>query len=1165
MTKLRAWHKYRVSLGLLGWWLMSGGIMAQGSVILTDTLRMPGPDSLLLQQPWVVPGSLSVTDSSGMKLAPDTYALQEIGGILRPVGTWAPGEYHIRYRAFQRGPSPKITLRPLPSDTFSYGPGKIYYVDEPRSANDGIFWETDKIKKSGSLSRGITVGNNRSLSLNSGLRLQLEGDLGDGLTIVGAISDENIPIQPDGTTQQLSDFDRIFIRLAKNEYSTTLGDFEIEQKGSRFADLYRNVQGIKFGWQDKQTNISVAGAVAKGKFHTNSFQGIDGVSGPYRLTGRNGERFFIVLAGSERVYLNGNLMKRGENLDYIINYNTAEVTFTSTHVITNITRIVVDFEYNDQFYNRSLVVTTMDQKLLNDKLRVRFSYARDADNPNAPFTNDRAYALVRDTLSQVGDVSGQVTTPGIFNVGWDKDAVRYQVADTLINAVPYRYYKYSRDSTQAVYSMFFSFVGEGNGDYEPDRSGINANVFVWVAPGPSGASQGSYAPIRSWVLPRLLQVTDTRVDFHFNKHLRISSETAISAEDKNRLSPINDEDNIGLAQRTVLSLDNINLGDTMKLSAQLVQQYIAQRYENLDRVYQAEYGRVWDLDAGEARRDESIVEAKAQLTYPGKGSIEVEGGIRSVGPGRLSDRQVITLESRQRHFVQGRYMLTRIARQDSLVRQSLWLRQEGDLFFQIGAWQPGVVLWIEDRNIEKMGSALGSFSFTDLKPYLRRTGKNFSLEASFNYRRDREFLLDSLRLKSIASTSFLKASFRPTTAFELQQVTAYRRLDVQDSLFQSQGLKDSRTLNTNWQMTLNPAKRWVYANFVYEVTAEQLAKQEIRYLEVNPGQGQYVWLDSLFNNDGIQDIGEFQLATNPLVANFIRVVVPSRDLSPTTRLSLSGNVRWDFRQVIAASGPWWKETIRQTRLNTTVRITQNKSRGSDVAAYFVNLGNWENDSSILNANYSLRQDLTFFQNSPRGDIRFSWLDNQSVLFLTTGQEQRVSRYLGLGQRLNLNESRSLENDIRIGRRALMAENFPERNYLIPYIEWNPKVNVQWNRKIRVTGGYTFKNSTNESSDGQGDSRVQQHRIGLDSRFNLGERNNIFVKAELVRLNQVGEPPVAAAFEMKEGLEPGWNGLWQGFFTWYLLQNVEFSVTYDGRAAAGQSIIHTGRIQVRAFF
>ncbi|TAE46405.1 MAG: hypothetical protein EAZ89_20150, partial [Bacteroidetes bacterium] len=377
--------------------------VAQAQTLWQDTLRGQAGDTIRLSHRLIAPLSDTLRDAQGNIIGREAYTLDPFAGWILIHSASDDTVFRIRYRFF---PGEKISLRTYepPRDTGRTELPTDYIEELAARPESDAFWEdSEGISKSGSLTRGITGGNNRSLSVNSGLRLQLEGDLGDGLTITGNITDENVPLQPDGSTQQLSDFDRIFIRLAKGPLSVTIGDYEAEQKQSRFASYYRNVQGLKLGYKTQNSDISVSGAVAKGKFHSNSFPGLDGVAGPYRLTGRNGERFFIVLAGSERVYLNGKLMQRGENLDYIINYNTAEVTFTSRHVITNVTRIVIDFEYNDRYFNRSLLLVNAGQKVAGGKVQLRFTYARDGDNPNAPFDDPEAYNAIRDSLRAAGD------------------------------------------------------------------------------------------------------------------------------------------------------------------------------------------------------------------------------------------------------------------------------------------------------------------------------------------------------------------------------------------------------------------------------------------------------------------------------------------------------------------------------------------------------------------------------------------------------------------------------------------------------------------------------------------------------------------------------------------------------------------------------------------
>ena len=185
---------------------------------------------------------------------------------------------------------------------------------------DDIFGQN--LQKSGSIVRGFTVGSNRDFSLNSGLRLQLAGKIASDIDIVAALTDENTPIQPEGTTQTLQEFDKVFVEVRSTDVAATLGDFNLELVGTEFARLNRKLQGAKatadyrLGFSNGSTIISAA--TTRGKFNTNQFAGVEAVQGPYRLTGANNEREIIVIAGTERVYINGEQQTRGETNDYTI-------------------------------------------------------------------------------------------------------------------------------------------------------------------------------------------------------------------------------------------------------------------------------------------------------------------------------------------------------------------------------------------------------------------------------------------------------------------------------------------------------------------------------------------------------------------------------------------------------------------------------------------------------------------------------------------------------------------------------------------------------------------------------------------------------------------------------------------------------------------------------
>ena len=1146
-------------------------LFGQQNPVQTDSLNLAPGDTAWLSHGFIVPYSEILTDSLGQPIEEKGYEIDYPGGwLLIKDSSEVKKSYLLSYRYFTRHPQKEVALRKIriTADTAKTETMVDVFLDDPMQAESEAFWETSQIRKSGSLSRGLTLGNNRGLSVTSGLRLQLEGDLGDGLKIVGAITDENLPVQPDGTTQQISDFDKVFVKLMKDPLQLTIGDFEVSRKHTRFANVYRNVLGVQAGFERKGSRASVSGAVAKGKFHTNSMPGIDGVSGPYRLTGKNGERFFFVLAGSERVYLNGKLMTRGENQDYIINYNTAEVTFTARHVITNVSRIVIDFEYNDQYYNRSLLTADLQQRFLKDKVKLGFSYSRDADNANAPFGNTRAFEEAREVLGMAGDSNDQAFTSGVDSVGYLDGALRYERRDTVINGMNYERYIRSQDSS-AVYLVFCSFVGQGNGFYRRVRSVAGGeNVFEWIAPDENGRPRGDYAPIRKWVLPRLLEVADVQLNWQLSKHLELYNETAVSRDDKNRLSRLGDDDNTDIASRTGIRAQNLALSDSLNLSVDAYYQYVGARYTNLDRVYQAEYDRVWDLKQEEGMRIERIGMARMGLEWERKAKLEAEGGFRNTGPGKQAYRQMVSLQSYMPRFLQGNYTLTHISSEDQAVnRNSSWLRNEGDVFAPLGNWRLGSVIWMEDKK-EQYGDSLGnnSFSFVDLKPYIKTVNtKKFDGEASINYRYDKAWSGGLLKDKSRAYTWYLKTQYRPSRVLNLRQITAFRQLDIIDTSFVAEGLENSRVINSNLQLTFAPKNRLLYTNLIYDISSERLAQREVRYIQVNPGQGQYVWLDSLFNRDGIQDIEEFQLANNPLIADFIRVVVPSRDLFPSTRLSFSGNMRWELKKLFPKSKHALKETLRNIRATTTVRATQNKFRNTELSSYWLNLVDPFADTSLLDANMSFRQDLSFFQNHPTGDLRFSYLNNQSKLFLSTGDEFRGFNYTQAAQRLNLSESKSIELDSRIGRKFVAAASFPTRNYDIFFWETEPRINFQFNRKFRFSTAYVYRYKRNTTTLAEINAETRIHKLVFDSKLNFSQRNNLLTRLELVNMNESGEPDFSAQYELREGLQPGLNAIWQIFTTYYLLSNVELSLTYDGRAAAKTKTIHTGRVQIRAFF
>src|SRR5690606_25288557 len=131
---------------------------------------------------------------------------------------------------------------------------KLYSLQE--STNVSVFTPFEGLNTSGSISRGITIGNNQNAVVNSQLDLQITGKLSDNVSIRASIQDANIPNQEGGYSQSLNEFDQIFIEIFGDNWGIRAGDIDLENRGSYFGQFSKKVQGISLGGTFKNADGS---------------------------------------------------------------------------------------------------------------------------------------------------------------------------------------------------------------------------------------------------------------------------------------------------------------------------------------------------------------------------------------------------------------------------------------------------------------------------------------------------------------------------------------------------------------------------------------------------------------------------------------------------------------------------------------------------------------------------------------------------------------------------------------------------------------------------------------------------------------------------------------------------------------------------------------------
>ena len=1021
------------------------------------------------------------------------------------------------------------------------------------TVNSNNLFQGTKLNRTGSISRGLMVGNNQDFSLNSNLNLQLSGMISPTMKILASVTDDNIPIQPQGNTQQLQDFDKVFIEVSDQKWKLTAGDFWIKNKDSYFLKYHKRGQGIHLknkiiGNNNIEIDVENSASISKGKFGRNVIQGIEGNQGPYRLYGNENESFIIILSGTENVYIDGVLLKRGQNNDYIIDYNTSEISFTANTLINKDKRIIVEFQYSDKNYARSLLQSSTTIKKNNSSFYIH-GYG-EQDSKNQPLQLDFDL-LDRQTLENIGDNIDLAIGSGIDSVDFNQATNLYQKIDSL----GYEVYQYSTNEQQAVYMLTFSNVGQGNGNYKIKENNALGKVFEWIAPDTisfgSIIKNGDYSPIKKLVTPKKRQIISVGGKTIWSGN-SLSYELSTSNMDLNTFSAINNEDNIGFA-----GLVNFENKNTLKEKWELNQQYriesISKDYRRIERFREVEFERNWNIQNLITTKDQLLSSAKINLKHLENGLFQYQLNsyfIKDEFNGYKNDFKIKWNKKVNLNF-DGSLMNS-----DGQFNTS-FLRHKTDLFIPIKGFKLGFKD-INENNQFFIADTLNnnSYRFYDWKVYIENydSTKNriqFFYQERYDWFKDRSILKKAT--KAISPGLMLGISSRKN--FNLNYSLAYRMLQSDSSLT---NILPENSLASRLNYNLKLLKGGINTNSFLEIGSGLELQKEFIYIEVPAGQGVYTWND--YNDNGIKELNEFEIAAFSDQATYIRVFTPNNNYVKIYSFQYNQNLNIDFKRII--DGKTMVEKFLNKFYNQTAVNTHKKTNDLDLQTLLNPLVNADNPI-IQQMSNSLRNSLFFNRSSSKYSVELATqlFANKNLLingtdFISTNKDQIKFRW-------NMNKSFMLNSQLTKEIKKNSSTYMANRNYDIENIEINNRISFQPNTLFRVAinGRYSEKRNSIE----YGNEKAFINDIGIELRRSKRDKGLLNGELHLVNINYNGESSSTIGFEMLEGLQLGKNITWKLGFQKNMSNNIQISINYNGRKSEENRAIHTGSMQMRAFF
>ncbi|HEY6063530.1 MAG TPA: hypothetical protein VIV35_07970, partial [Chitinophagaceae bacterium] len=388
--------------------------------------------------------------------------------------------------------------------------------------------------------------------------------------------------------------------------------------------------------------------------------------------------------------------------------------------------------------------------------------------------------------------------------------------------------------------------------------------------------------------------------------------------------------------------------------------------------------------------------------------------------------------------------------------------------------------------------------------------------------------------------------------------TTFRKLKVYDDVVSKQ--KEDETILGRAEYNMTEWKGLLNGNVLYEIGAGQEQRRDYAYLEVPAGSGQFAWID--YNNDGVQQLNEFELAAFPDQAKFIRIFTPTNEFIKANYITF--NYRFDISPRSLLTSPDLKGVKRVlAKLNLLTSLqTSRKS---------IAKGNFEfnpfkyglTDTALITVFTDLLNSLSFNRFSNKWGFDFTNHRSTGKSLLTYGYESRKLNDWLIKWRWNVSRSFSISVNGKKGANALYTPKFANRNYQLSIYSIEPFFTYIKGSTFRVITSYRFDSKKNLPL--YGGERSVSNSLNIESKYNILQNSSLTGKFTFNNIDYKSPPNTTVSYIMLDGLLPGKNLLWSLSFNKRLLNNIELSFQYDGRKAGTSKTVHIGRAAIMALF
>jgi hypothetical protein len=388
----------------------------------------------------------------------------------------------------------------------------------------------------------------------------------------------------------------------------------------------------------------------------------------------------------------------------------------------------------------------------------------------------------------------------------------------------------------------------------------------------------------------------------------------------------------------------------------------------------------------------------------------------------------------------------------------------------------------------------------------------------------------------------------------------YRKLNIENESLSK--LKPDESLLGRLEYSMIAFNGFASGNIFYEVGSGQELKREFSYVAVPAGQGQYTWID--YNNNGIEELNEFELAVFQDQKKYIRIYTPGNTYVKANYLQFNYNIELNPKSIIKKDKGLARLLYRSSTSSALQINKKNEATGNFLFNPFVsNL----NDTALITLSTFLSNTYYYNRTSSRWGFEFTHSLSTSKSLLVYGYESRKLENINAKLRTRLSKSWLFNVSYKGSVNLLSTSNlaFSNRNYNIAQHGVEPSLTYVYKSNLRIVFTYAYSEKKNKIDLKES---TLNHDLSAELKYNILSGSSLNTRFSYSNFKWMGTPGTensTIGFILLDGLSAGKNYLWSIDFTKRIGSNLEMNIQYEGRKPGEAKVVHIGRAGIRAMF